>query len=129
MVLVLAHDPSHDHGMRLLAAGANCVSRCAPELDLGAMVHRTARGERFLATSDGAWVEPRYPSRAEQLTDREREVLVYLTQGASYSAIACALCISYRTVQTYVPRIMRKLGVHDRVELIGMPVPDSCVEE
>lgn len=123
MVLVLAHDPNHDDGMGLLAAGANCVARCFPELDLGAMVHRTAQGQRFFATADGSWIERRYPSRAESLTDREREVLMYLTKAASYSAIACALCISYRTVQTHVPRIIEKLGLQDRRELIGMPMP------
>jgi DNA-binding NarL/FixJ family response regulator len=123
MMLVLAYDPSHDQGMRLLAAGANCVARCVPELDLGAMVHRTARGERFLATADGAWVQRRYPSRAEPLTGREREVFVYLTKGASHAVIACALDISYRTVQWHVARIIEKLGVQNRGELIGMPVP------
>jgi DNA-binding NarL/FixJ family response regulator len=127
-LLVLAHDPSHDRGMQLLAAGANCVSRCAPELHLGAVVHRTARGDRFLALANGAWVERRYPAGAESLTDREREVLVYLTKDVSYAEIACALRISYRTVQTYVPRIMRKLGVRDRGELVGMPVPAGCTE-
>jgi DNA-binding NarL/FixJ family response regulator len=127
MMLVLAHDPTHDDGMRLLAAGANCVARNAPGLDLGAMVHRTAQGDRFLALADGGWIERRYPSRAEALTDREREVLVHLTKDASYAAIACALRISYRTVQTYVPRIVEKLGVQDRRELLGMPVPGSCV--
>jgi DNA-binding NarL/FixJ family response regulator len=129
MMLVLAHDPNHDAGIRLLAAGANCVARCVPELDLGAMVHRTAQGRRFFATADGSWIERRYPSRAEPLTEREREVLVHLTKGASYSEIACALGISYRTVQTYVPRIIAKLGVHHRRELLGMPVPGECVTE
>lgn len=123
MVLVLAHDPSHDRGMGLLAAGANCVARCAPAFDLGAMVHRTARGERFFATADGGWIERRYPSHAEPLTDREREVFVYVTKGASHAAIACALDISYRTVQWHVARIIEKLGVQNRGELIGMPVP------
>ncbi len=123
MILVLAHDPSHDDGMQLLAAGANCVARSAPELDLGAMVLRTAQGERFLATADGGWVERRYPPHAEPLTDREREVLRYLAKDASYAVIACALRISYRTVQTHVSRIIRKLGVQDRGELIGMPLP------
>lgn len=128
MVLVLMHDPSHAYGMGLLAAGANCVARCVPELDLGAMVLRTACGERFFATGDGTCIERRYPLGAEPLTDREREVLVYLTTGASYAAIACVLSISYRTVQTYVARIIEKLGVRDRCELVGMPVPDNCAE-
>jgi DNA-binding NarL/FixJ family response regulator len=129
MMLVLAHNPSDYEGLRLLAAGANCVARSAPELDLGSMVHRTAQGQRFLATADGAWIERRYPASAELLTDREREVLGYLAKDVSYAAIACALRISYRTVQTYVPRIIGKLGVGDRRELIGMPVPGNRATE
>lgn len=128
-VLVLAHDPTHDEGMQLLAAGANCVARSAPELDLAALVRRTAQGERFLATGDGGWIERRYPARAEPLTRRQREVLGYLVKGEPYASIACGLHISYRTVQMHVPRILDRLGVGDRSELVGMPVPDACITD
>ncbi len=111
--------------MRLLAAGANCVARNAPELDLRVMVHLTAYGKRFLAGADGERIERRYPPRAEPLTKRQREVLIHLTKDEPYAAIACALHISYRTVQMHVPRILEKLGVEDRSEVVGMPIPDE----
>jgi DNA-binding NarL/FixJ family response regulator len=122
-VLVLAHNPTHSQGMKLLAAGANCVARIAPDIDVCAMTHLTAQGERFFIAADGKRIERRYPPAAEQLTDREQEVLKHLVRGASYATIAYELCISYRTVQTYVRSIIEKLGVQDRRELLGMPLP------
>jgi DNA-binding NarL/FixJ family response regulator len=128
-ILVLAHDPTLEQGMRLLAAGANCVARDSPDLDLCAMVQLTARGERLFVAADGERIVRRYPPHAERLTKRERQVLTHVARGASYAAIACALQISYRTVQTYVARIMEKLDVQDRRELVGMPVPWECAAE
>jgi two-component system response regulator DesR len=128
-ILVLAHAPLREHGMRLLAAGANCVARDAPEIDLRTLVHLTAQGERFFAAADGAWIERRYPPGAAPLTEREQEVLTHLAQGASYAMIAYAMRISYRTVQIYVPRIIKKLGVQDRRELLGLPLPWESTNE
>lgn len=67
-ILVLAFDPARDHGMGLLAAGANCVARNAPDIDVCGMVHLTARGNRFFASATGERVERRYPADAEALT-------------------------------------------------------------
>lgn len=49
------------------------------------------------------------------LSGRERDVLYWLTQGKSNSAIGTILEISPATVDTYVRRVFRKLGVSDRV--------------
>lgn len=50
-----------------------------------------------------------------ELSERERDVLYWLTQSKSNSAIAAILAISPATVDTYMRRIFRKLGVADRV--------------
>jgi DNA-binding NarL/FixJ family response regulator len=128
-ILVLAHDPMQEHGMRLLAAGANCVARNASDIDVCAMVHLTAQGKRFFAGANGEWIERSYPMGTERLTKRQREVLGHLVKDEPYAAIAWALHISYRTVQMHVPRILEKLGVEDRSELVGMPLPDECVAD
>jgi DNA-binding NarL/FixJ family response regulator len=122
-ILVLVHEPTRDLGLGLLASGANCVARNAPEVDLGMVVRLTAQGERFYIAGDGERVERRYPSGAERLTEREQQVLMLLVGGSSYSSIACALSIGYRTVQTHVSRILAKLGMQDRRELVGLPLP------
>ena len=49
------------------------------------------------------------------LTSREKEVLKYLTEGASNTEIAEKLFISVHTAKAHVSNIMQKMGVKDRV--------------
>ena len=58
--------------------------------------------------------KPRPESVGENLTPREREVLVLLSQGYYYKEIADALSISMPTVSTYIRRIYDKLHVNSR---------------
>jgi DNA-binding NarL/FixJ family response regulator len=53
----------------------------------------------------------------EQLTERETEVLKMVAKGMSYKQIAERLVISHRTVQNHVQNTLRKLQMHNRVEL------------
>jgi len=53
----------------------------------------------------------------DYLTDREREVLLYLTKGFTNKETADTLCISFKTVDFHRTNIMRKLGINNRVEL------------
>jgi len=95
---------------------------------------KSSRREEFLeairqVSRGEAWLPPRLtrnllghlrPQRAvearEQLTDREREVLVLLARGWSNQRMARELSIAEVTVRTHVSRILDKLGVHNRVE-------------
>ncbi len=61
------------------------------------------------------------------LTPREREVLCHLAEGQSNKVIARHLDISDGTVKLHVKAILRKLGVHSRVEAAVMAVEkDVC---
>jgi DNA-binding NarL/FixJ family response regulator len=51
------------------------------------------------------------------LTDRETEILKMVAKGMSYKQIAERLVISHRTVQNHVQNTLRKLQMHNRVEL------------
>jgi DNA-binding NarL/FixJ family response regulator len=53
-------------------------------------------------------------ARDDGLTDRERDVLTLIAEGASNGQIARSLGISVKTVQNYVSRILDKLQVSDR---------------
>ena len=55
----------------------------------------------------------------ENLSQREQEVLVLLSQGLIYKEIAEKLGISYETVHTYVRRIYEKLQVRTRTEAVA----------
>jgi DNA-binding NarL/FixJ family response regulator len=54
------------------------------------------------------------------LTDREREVMAAMASGSTTTGIAFELGISRATVQTHVRNILGKLGVHSRVEAVGV---------
>ena len=54
-------------------------------------------------------------AQAITLSEREREVLLWMSRGKSGSDIAAILAISPETVRTYIRRIYDKLDVADRV--------------
>jgi DNA-binding NarL/FixJ family response regulator len=72
--------------------------------------------EEFARRSPGTPAEA--SARLEELTDREREVLVLLTRGRSNSEIAADLVVSEATVKTHVAHVLMKLGVRDRVQAV-----------
>jgi non-specific serine/threonine protein kinase len=51
------------------------------------------------------------------LTAREREVVVLISQGRSNREIAAAMTVGQKTVETYVTRILNKLGFDSRVQI------------
>jgi DNA-binding NarL/FixJ family response regulator len=65
---------------------------------------------------------PSTPAAAEaedNLSPREREVIVMLARGFLYKEIAEALNISVRTVDTYIRRIYEKLHVRSRAQAVA----------
>ncbi|WP_203828412.1 response regulator [Actinoplanes palleronii] len=58
------------------------------------------------------------PRRLDGVTDREREVLTLVGRGMSNSEIAAHLALSLATVKTHVGRILAKLDVRDRAQLV-----------
>jgi len=58
------------------------------------------------------------PSRHDQLTERENEVLKLMTKGKSNQEIATELFIALKTVKVHVSNILSKLEVHDRTQAV-----------
>ena len=56
-------------------------------------------------------------SLAKSLTPREHEVLTYIGRGLNTKEMAETMCLSPRTVERHVERLMQRLGVHERVKL------------
>jgi DNA-binding NarL/FixJ family response regulator len=57
------------------------------------------------------------PEPENELTPRETEILKMVATGMSYKQIAERLVLSHRTVQNHVQNTLRKLQMHNRVEL------------
>ncbi|WP_439031288.1 response regulator transcription factor [Gordonia terrae] len=60
-----------------------------------------------------------FASAASLLTDRERDILEQLLDGASNATIAETFTLSIETVKTHVKHILRKMGAANRAELIS----------
>jgi DNA-binding NarL/FixJ family response regulator len=76
---------------------------------------------RVIAEFAGSVGRPRPatpPAHLDQLTDREREVLVLVAEGLSNDEIATRLVISPATAKTHVSRTMIKMGARDRAQLV-----------
>jgi DNA-binding NarL/FixJ family response regulator len=66
--------------------------------------------------------------RYEQLTDREREVLILVAEGHTNQQIAALLQISPKTVDTHRTSLMSKLDLHDRTEVVKYALRRQLIE-
>ncbi|MFC6286568.1 response regulator [Nocardioides sp. GCM10027113] len=64
-----------------------------------------------------------------RLTERETEVLRMVAKGLSYKQIAERLVLSHRTVQNHVQNTLRKLQMHNRVELTRWAIERGLDDE
>jgi len=125
-VLILSASGEHADVLAAVTAGATgYLVKSASREELLDAVRRTARGEAVYTPGLAGLVLGEFQRRADepdrsgepQLTDRETEVLKLVAKGLSYRQIADRLVVSHRTVQNHVQNTLRKLQMHNRVEL------------
>jgi DNA-binding NarL/FixJ family response regulator len=127
-VVVLTTFDVDSHVYDALRAGASgfLLKNAAPE-DLVRAIRTSASGaglidpavtrrviEEFARTGAAAPTPP----RLADLTERERDVLHRVARGGSNAEIAAELVVSEATVKTHVARILAKLGLRDRVQVV-----------
>jgi DNA-binding NarL/FixJ family response regulator len=124
-VLILSASGEQDDVLAAVKAGATgYLVKSASREELLAAVRRVAAGDSVFTPGLAALVlgefrkidQPAMPP-GERLTERETEILKMVAKGMSYKQIAERLVISHRTVQNHVQNTLRKLQMHNRVEL------------
>ncbi|MET2011564.1 response regulator transcription factor [Microbacterium chocolatum] len=84
-----------------------------------AVIAASATRELFAHVGAGAArPAPAVPETYGQLTDREREIFALAARGLSNAEIAAREFLSEATVKTHISRILTKLGLRDRVQLV-----------
>ena len=141
-VLVLTTFDLDEHVYAALSAGASgfLLKDATPE-EIVRAIRVVAAGESLLAPTVTSRLVREFASRPtagrpraellNSLTEREVEVLLLVAQGLSNAELAERLVVSHATAKTHVSRILSKLGLRDRAQLVvaayeaGLVVPGA----
>lgn len=140
-VLILSASGEQDDVLEAVKAGATgYLVKSASSAELLDAVRRVARGDtvftpglaglvlgeyrRLSSAPEGAG-DPHLP----RLTERETEVLRLVAKGLSYKQIAERLVLSHRTVQNHVQNTLRKLQLHNRVQLVRYAIEQGLADD
>jgi len=144
-VLVLSASGEHSDVLEAVKAGASgYLVKSASVEELVDAVRRTAAGDAVFNAGLAGLVLGEYrrmaitpggDAQTPQLTERETEVLREVAKGLTARQIANKLVISHRTVENHVQSTLRKLQLHNRVELAryaiehGLDAEDDAAAE
>jgi DNA-binding NarL/FixJ family response regulator len=128
-ILMLTTFDLDEHAYAALRAGASgFLLKNAQAEEVVRAIRAVHRGDAVVAPSttrrlldhvvDSLPGPPRVPRELDRLTEREREVMLEVAKGASNAEIAARLFLSEATVKTHVGRLLAKLGLRDRVQIV-----------
>jgi len=136
-IVALTIHEDEEYFFKMLEAGASgyVPKRAAPD-ELITAIRAAANGQVYLYPSLAKLLvrdflsggKPAIEQTASELTDREREVLTYLAEGANNEEIATALVISPKTVARHRENIMRKLNLHSRADLVRYAIRKGIIK-
>jgi DNA-binding NarL/FixJ family response regulator len=143
-VIILTTFDLDEYAHAALRAGASgFLLKDAPTADLLSAIRAVASGDAVVAPSTTrrllATIAHQLPvaeasaaaPELSSLTPREHEVLIAVARGLSNAEIAAELVLSEATVKTHVGRVLSKLGLRDRVQIViyaydrGLVAPGS----
>ncbi|MCL4296615.1 MAG: response regulator transcription factor [Anaerolineae bacterium] len=135
-VLALTMHEDEQYFFEMLNAGASgyVPKRAAPD-DLVSAIRVASQGNVFLYPTMAKLLVKDFLQRSEagtappseELTAREREVLTCVAEGMTNREIAETLVISAKTVDRHRENIMRKLNLHNRVELVKYAIEKGLI--
>jgi len=125
VVVVTGSGRAHDVRRALEAGAASYVPKTASTQELLLALKMVLNGESYLPPSLLAVMAPEEdphvssrPVNVGLLTERQKEVLLLLSQGLSNKIIASHLDLAEGTVKLHVSAIMRALGARSRTEAV-----------
>ncbi|GGO54586.1 response regulator [Streptomyces lasiicapitis] len=136
-VVILTTFDVDDHVYGALRAGASgFLVKDTEPMELLHAVRVAARGDaliaptvtrRLIAEFAGRVKRPEPDTRLNSLTQREREVMGLVGAGLTNDEIAQRLVLSPATAKTHVSRVMTKLGVRDRAQLVVLAYESGMI--
>jgi DNA-binding NarL/FixJ family response regulator len=148
VLALTVHDDKH-YFMEMLAAGASgYLTKQAAADELVAAIHAVAAGNVYLQPALARWLIEDYqrlssgkaavyhpvpelaPSEAmslDVLSARERQVLEMVAQGRSNMEIGQQLGLSHKTIARHRERIMNRLKLHSRTELVKFAIRTGLI--
>lgn len=126
-VLILTQFDDKEYVLSVIEAGAaGFISKVAASSELASGIRAVYCGDSHLSPPAARLLLEDYQQRSRQagsdlyqrLTDRERDVFKLVAEGHSTKAIARILVVSPKTVEGHKTRLMAKLGIRNRVDLV-----------
>lgn len=136
-VIVLSMHDNEEYIIQMLEAGAmGYILKDAAAKELIQALRSVHRGEAVLSPAITRiviedylrWGGIRPTGDNAELTPREREILQLIAEGYTSKQIAEILVISVKTVQAHRNRLMQKLDLHNRGELIKYAIQKKIIE-
>lgn len=133
-VLILSMHDDERYVFSALKAGASgYVLKREVDHELLNALRAVNRNEAFLTNAVETslmrqWIEDDSPSREQQLSPREQEVLKLVAEAYTNKQIAETLHVAEKTVESHRTNLLRKLGMHDRVELVRYAIRHGLTE-
>lgn len=135
-VLILSASGEQNDVLAAVKAGATgYLVKSASREELLEAVRRVSQGDTVFTPGLAGLVLGEYrrlldgpTHETPRLTERETEVLRLVAKGLSYKQIAERLVLSHRTVQNHVQNTLRKLQLHNRVELTRYAIEQGLDE-
>lgn len=115
------------------AGAAGYLLKEAADVELVQAIREVAGGRRYVHPLLGARLAAAEAAAAQQaasdpLSEREHEVLRLLALGHTNQEIATLLFISVRTAETHRARIMQKLGLRTRAEIVRYALDTGALD-